>query len=262
MSHLLSLPPGISFLLISAIALLVVLTGLQIVRKKYHHELLKEHHEVAAIIFNAFGLLYAVVVAFVVFVVWSRYDDAAKNLELEANSTIDLFYVSKAFPDSINKPMRQALSEYANSIVEEEFDLMTKGEKSQKTSEALRKVSNLFINMDIKSLPNVPAYSESFKVFNEMAQYRRLRLFAGKNSIPSVIWIVLLVGALITVTYTYFFGMRKVLPQTLMTSALTITITLILFLIFILDHPYTGSTTVNTEPMTSVAESMNKGLNK
>jgi hypothetical protein len=262
MSKLLELPSGLAFLLICIVTVSVAIIGLRIVRKKYHHEELQENHEVAAVIFNAFGLLYAVVVAFVVFVVWSRYDEAAKNLELEANESIDLFYTAKMFPDSINKPMREALYQYASSINEEEFEMMTHGEKSQKTSDALKTVSNIFINMDISKIANVPGYMESFKRFNDLAQYRRIRLFAGKNSVPSVIWVVLLIGAIITVAYTYFFGIKNVLPQNLMTAALTITITVILFLIFILEHPYMGNTAVNKEPMTSVAESMKKALNK
>ena len=68
MQSLLNLPPAISFLIVSAITTALALAGLRFVRKKYSTEVLKENHEVEAIIFNAFGLLYAVVVAFVVFV--------------------------------------------------------------------------------------------------------------------------------------------------------------------------------------------------
>ena len=82
MQSLLNLPPAISFLIVSVITTAVALAGLRFVRKKYLTEVLKENHEVAAIIFNAFGLLYAVVVAFVVFVTWSGYDDATKNLQM------------------------------------------------------------------------------------------------------------------------------------------------------------------------------------
>ena len=65
MEFLLNLPLAISFLIVSLITTAVALVGLRLVRKKYSIEVLKEHHEVAAIIFNAFGLLYTVVVAFV-----------------------------------------------------------------------------------------------------------------------------------------------------------------------------------------------------
>ena len=78
MQFILNWPPAISFLIVSAITTSVALAGLCFVRKKYPAEVLKENHEVAAIIFNAFGLLYGVVVAFVVFVTWSGYDELQK----------------------------------------------------------------------------------------------------------------------------------------------------------------------------------------
>jgi hypothetical protein len=60
MQFLLNLPAWISFLLVSVIITSIALAGLRFVRKKYPAEVLKENHEVAAIIFNAFGLLYGV----------------------------------------------------------------------------------------------------------------------------------------------------------------------------------------------------------
>ena len=68
MQFLLNLPAGISFLIVSVVTTAAALAGLRFVRARYSTELLKENHEVAVIIFNAFGFLYAVVVAFVVFV--------------------------------------------------------------------------------------------------------------------------------------------------------------------------------------------------
>ena len=80
MQFLLNLPPPISFFVVSAITtFFALLAGLYLVRRKYPAEVLKENHEVAAIIFNAFGLFYGVLLAFVVFVTWSGYDDAHKE---------------------------------------------------------------------------------------------------------------------------------------------------------------------------------------
>ena len=72
-------------------------------RRKYPAEVLKENHEVAAIIFNAFGLFYGVMVAFVVFVTWGGYDEATKNLQLEASEALDIFHTAGAFPDPPRK---------------------------------------------------------------------------------------------------------------------------------------------------------------
>src|SRR5438034_3268358 len=85
MQFLLHLPIAFSFLIVSALTSAVALAGLHLVRRKYSAEVLKENHEVGAIIFNAFGLFYGVMVAFVVFVTWTGYDDATKNLQMEAS---------------------------------------------------------------------------------------------------------------------------------------------------------------------------------
>src|SRR4030095_7368287 len=95
-----NLPVAISFLIVSAIPTLFALAGLYLVRRKYSAEVLKENHEVAAIIFNAFGLFYGVMVAFVVFVTWSGYSEARKDLQMEANQVADIFHSTEAFPDS------------------------------------------------------------------------------------------------------------------------------------------------------------------
>src|SRR6266513_2680420 len=107
MQFLLNLPAPVSFFVVSAITTFPTLVGLHFVRKKYSAEVLKENHEVAAIIFNAFGLFYGVLLAFVVFVTWGGYDDATKNLQMEASEALDIFHISTVFPDPAGEMIRQ-----------------------------------------------------------------------------------------------------------------------------------------------------------
>ena len=258
MRFLLNLPPAISFLIVSSVTTAVALAGLRYVRKKYPAEVLKENHEVAAIIFNAFGLLYGVVVAFVVFVTWSGYDDATKNLQMEANEADDIFHITEAYPDPARKMIQQALMDYVALVYNDELKRMSQGDISLHSNRAMATLITEFYQMDEKSVPNRELYSESLRGMNKLAEYRRLRIFAGNNTIPSVIWVVLLIGGLITVSYTYFLGVKNIRAQYLMTAALTVTITLILVLIYILDHPFTGESSVSLKPLKEVIEIMQK----
>src|SRR6478752_8950514 len=112
MRSLLELTPPVSFFIVSAITTFFSLGGLYLVRKKYSAEVLKENHEVAAIIFNAFGLFYGVLIAFVVFVTWNGYDEATKNLQLEASEALDIFHTAGNFPDPSKKIIQQGLRNY------------------------------------------------------------------------------------------------------------------------------------------------------
>src|SRR5215475_2226195 len=116
MGFLLQLPPPISFFIVSAITTFFTLAGLVLVRKKYSADVLKENHEVAAIIFNAFGLFYGVMLAFVVFVTWGGYSDATKDLEMEANLADDLFHIAKAFQEPARTVMQKELLGYVTSV--------------------------------------------------------------------------------------------------------------------------------------------------
>jgi Na+/proline symporter len=259
MQFLLNLPVGISFLIVSAVTTAVALGGLYLVRRKYSAEVLKENHEVAAVIFNAFGLFYGVMVAFVVFVTWSGYDDATKNLQMEAGEALDIFHSAKGFPEPANKIIQQGLRDYVASVYNDEVKRISAGEISLYSGGAHTNLTRLLYQMDEKSIPNRELYAESLRRLNDLAQYRRLRIFSGNNTVPPVIWLVLLVGGVITVSYTYFFGMKNIKAQYAITTALTVTITLILFLIYILDHPFTGTSKVSAEPLKQVMEIMQKG---
>ena len=258
MQFLLNWPWVLSFFFVSSVTTAIAVAGLYLVRKKFPADVLKENHEVAAIIFNAFGVLYAVVVAFVVFVTWSGYDEATKNLQLEASQVIDLSHSAKAFPDPASKVIQDGLINYTNSVLNDELRRMAGGDIGVSSTGSLRNLIAVFDNMEDKSIPNRELYMESLRRVNNLAEYRRLRIFAGNDTVPPMMWLVMLVGGLIMVLYTYFFGVRNIRAQCIMTSALTIMISLILFVVYVLDHPFTGTGKVSARPFSEAMELMQK----
>src|SRR5438093_5591246 len=144
MQFLLNLPLPVSFLIVAAIPAFFALVGLYFVRRKYSAEVLKENHEVAAIIFNAFGLFYGVMVAFVVFVTWNGYDEATKNLQLEASEALDIFHSAGAFPEPTNKILQQGLRDYVASVYNDEVQRLAEGDISLYSGGAHSKLAMLF----------------------------------------------------------------------------------------------------------------------
>jgi len=258
MRFLLDWPVPLSFLTVSGITAFIALAGLYLVRRKYPAEVLKENHEVAAIIFNAFGLFYGVMVAFVVFVTWSGYDEATKNLQLESSEALDIFHTAESFPDPAKKRIRQGLRDYVATVYNDEVHRMAQGDIDFLAGGAHADLRILFSQMDANALPNRELYAESLRSLNNLAQYRRLRIFAGNDTNPPVIWFVLLVGGLFTISFAYFFGMKNIKAQYIITTTLTVTITLILFLIYVLDHPFTGTSKVSLDPLRQAMAIMQK----
>ena len=256
MEFLLKLWPPLSFFIVSAVTTAFALAGLYLVRRKYPAEVLKENHEVAAIIFNAFGLFYGVMLAFVVFVTWGGYSDATKDLEMEANLADDLFHIAKAFQEPARTVMQKGMLDYVTSVQKDELQRMAQGEIDIHSTGTMGGLITAFYQLDEKSFPNRQIYAEALSRLNSLAEYRRLRIFTGNDTVPFVVWLVLLVGAVFTVCFNYLFGMKNIRAQYLITATLTITMSQILFLIYVLDHPFTGASRISTEPLRQVIEVM------
>ena len=160
MQFLLQLPPPISFFIVSAITTFFSLAGLYLVRRKYSAEVLKENHEVAAIIFNAFGLFYGVMLAFVVFVTWSGYGDATKNLQMEASELWIFFTLPQSFPEPARKIMQKGLQDYLTLVQNDELPRMAEGDISIHSGGAHNSL-RVLSQMDEKSIPNREIYAEA-----------------------------------------------------------------------------------------------------
>ena len=79
MNILLRFPLPLSILIVIIFSVTISYFSLKFVKKKYPHELLKENHEVAGYIFNAFSIMFSVLISFVVNINWSDYNEAQKN---------------------------------------------------------------------------------------------------------------------------------------------------------------------------------------
>ena len=169
MQFLLKLPPPVSFFIVSAVTTFFGLAGLYLVRRKYSAEVLKENHEVAAIIFNAFGLFYGVLVAFVVFVTWGGYDEATKNLQMEASEALDIFHTAATFPDSPRKIIQQGLRDYVAEVYNDEVPKMAVGDLQLYSGGAHNSLRMLFGQVDASSIPNRELYGEALRCLNNLA---------------------------------------------------------------------------------------------
>ena len=68
-------------------------------QRRLKTEVLMRHNDVAGYLFSAVGVLYAVVLGFVVVVVWQKYGTTVDNVEAEANATGDPYHIVDGFDE-------------------------------------------------------------------------------------------------------------------------------------------------------------------
>ena len=89
-------------------------------------------------------------------------------------------------------------------------------------------------------------YAEALSEVADLEENREFRLVAVNEGIPYIVWVVLVVGGVLTVGFTYLFGMESARLHAVAVAGLTILISLILHAIGVLDYPFNSG--VRVEP--------------
>ena len=80
------------------------------------------------------------------------------------------------------------------------------------------------------------------------AELRGRRLQGVSAGLPWPMWTIVLVGALLTTTLTWFFDMRSQSMHCWMTVMLSALLGLLIFLLAALDNPFRGGISVQPQP--------------
>lgn len=227
--------------------------GLLLVRRFVPHHKLKLHNDVAGSIFEALGMAYTVLLAFVVVIAWQSFDKSSLNVEKEANCLVDLYRDSVSFPETMKGQIHSLIKEYAHTVIGEEWTMLAKGEQSQRAHELLKKIWVVYSSYEPKTENEKIFLSESVRKLNEAGELRRLRLMDSRTGIHPILWSVLLIGGITTIIFTFFFGSENLGAQILMTAMLALVIALILFTVLLLDFPFTGGLNISSEAFKEMA---------
>jgi hypothetical protein len=226
----------------------ISIIALLIIRRKLNWETFQENHEVGGFLFNALGLIYAVLIAFVVFATWDDYNKAKVYCENEANVLQDLYLDTEGLPESSRPAIREKIMEYLIQVIEQDWQMLSKGISNPVSRKTLMELNLLYSEMDDLSTDKEKVYfAESLSKLNQVTEYRRLRNLSSQNHIPAVIWTVIITGSLTSIGFSLFFGARNLVIQATMTSLFAMTNAIVIVMILALDHPFTGDIKITSD---------------
>lgn len=250
--------PGWTLALIVIGASVCYSVGLQLlVRWRFGVDLLAPNQEVAGFKYAVVGVAYAVLLAFVVIVVWNEFEDTERSVEAEAERFYNLHRNSYNFSEEIGKKTRQALIAYAIEVRDSDWPLMERGiPGSTSAAEAYTRLSLAVGQTKPDDIGLLPSVNHAINLMQQIADLRLERLSDVGGHMTSVIWAVLLLGALVTLGYPAFFAARSVAVQILMTAGLAAIIGSTLFLTISLNYPFSGPERLSPEPINNVIQRM------
>ena len=173
-----------------------------------------------------------------------------------ASAVIAVHRLSEAMDTEAGGSVRQRLTDYVQAVIADDWPAMARDKTSPRAGEALDALYAAVLSGRPGGLRELAIMSDMLTNLDAITQSRRTRLVLATGIVPGVLWVVLLGGAVVTLSFTFFFGSQSIRAQTLMTGMLAAIIFMALFVAVEIDHPFTGPVSVGPEALHNALETL------
>ena len=229
-----------------AVAIAITICGLFVARRLGGNKNLEKRPETASTMFHTVGVIYAVVLAFMVIVAWENFERIDSDVSAEANCYADLSRDANALSESFSSEAKEVIGGYVKAVVEEEWSALALGGRSAQAHDAFTEIWDSYLSYEPETTREEVFFTSSVQKLNEAGELRTRRIADSRSHVHPILWSVLLVGGAITIIFSYFLVSERLRLQIVMTTLFSALIALILFTILVLDYPFAGD--IGIEP--------------
>ena len=245
--------------IIAALCLFSVV-GLLVVRRRVLPRLRVEgaDSEFTGAMLQSVMVFYGLAVALIAVSVWQTYSDTSKIVSEEATALAALYRDVSSYPEPIRPELQDELREYTRYVIEEAWPLQRRGKVPADGVERMNRFQSTLFSFEPATEGQKLLHGETLRAYNQMIKARRLRLDAVKTGLPSVMWAVIVFGAFIGLSASFFFKVEDARLHGMEVLLLAVFIGLIIFMILSLDRPFRGDLGVGAEPYQLIYDQLMK----
>lgn len=250
--------PPIAALIMVAFIECAALIGLVLVRRHLMPRL--HYHEGAndavSGTVQAIGVFYGITVGLIAVGVWNTYSNASELVSKEAAAIGTVYRDVSGYPSPLREELRTKLREYTVFIIEEAWPAQKKGQGQMVNSGTLilDDFQHKLFSFQPGNISQTTLHGETLRAYNNLIEYRRLRVDAVGGGLSTVMWAVIWVGAAISIGIAYFFNIPDIKLHAILVALMGGFLAMVLFMIIINDKPFYGYVSVSSDPYKLILE--------
>ena len=244
-AFLYALPAWLLFLLIVGGSVTLAWVGTVLLRRLTTEPMDEKHNEVAGFIFATVGVLYAVLLAFTVIIVWEQYLSAESPVSQEAAALITVAHDTSSFPEPARSQVYNQLRAYAQFVINDEWRTMDEGTLEHEESRGALAAINTMWSI-YRGLPPDKVDSHTTDSLDNLTTQRAIRLQSNVAGLPAVLWLGLVFGGVVTTAFALVLHMNNIQLHAALTALLAGLIATCIWMIVMINHPFAGEVQVST----------------
>jgi hypothetical protein len=197
---------------------------------------------------QAIGVFYGITVGLIAVAVWNTNSSAADLVSKEASSIGALYRDVSGYPAPVRDELRAKLRTYTVFTIEEAWPAQQKGEILGRGTLLMDDFQARLYSFEPATQGQMALHSETLRAYNNLIENRRLRLDSVKSGLSTTMWIVIWLGAAISIGVAYFYRITDVKLHAALVILMAGFLALVLFMITINDRPFYGSVSLSPDP--------------
>ncbi len=230
-----------------------------LVRRFVKVERFKVHHEVGGLIFLQLGVIYGVLLTFVVVAVWDNFQESESLVAHEAASLEALVRTASGLAEPAKSEVRAAVVAYADAVVAEEWPMLEHGAWSDTAAARFRQIDHVLTAAKVDDSRQAAVLGAALDRMGEAREARTGRILRSQQSLNSAFWVLLFGLGLLLILQPYLFVIEHAWAQVFFICSIVVVILFKLMQIGDLDHAFGGHIRVSPEAFQLLKESVVKG---
>ena len=218
----------------------VAVAGMLLVRRRAPAGSYFEDGDRAAGVFGVLPTGFAVLLGFVVFLAFESFDTSRSGARAEAQVVAEQFETAQLMPAAVRGRFSGELICYARSVVHQEWPQMESGSLGDGFNPWGVTMFHTLRTTKPQSAREQIALGKWLDQRTDRQDARNDRTHGAEGVIPTPLWIVLFLSAVIIFVFMLFFADsgERAIVQAMMMGSVAIVITSTLLLLWFLDNPY------------------------
>ncbi|MFF0740184.1 hypothetical protein ACFYVL_07260 [Streptomyces sp. NPDC004111] len=207
--------------------------------------------DVAEYISMMVGVLYALVLGLALVTVWDSNSSAEQHVRTEASAAHQVSLLADGLPAEQGALVRARVGEYVRFVTGTEWPAMERGEPlGQEGWRLLSEVRSAAQVSERADGAQRMIAEETLVQLGMLDDSRRGRETDLDDRLSPILWLGLIAGGVLTVSFMFMFGVKRNFTHVVMVMGLSGLITFMVLLIHQLDAPFSGWLAVDATPFT------------
>jgi hypothetical protein len=237
-----SLPSWLLFVFMIAFLEVMSLAGLFVVRR-FLLPSIRMHdgiNDAVSGTVQSIGVFYAITVGLIAAGVWNTYSSTDDLVSKEAAAIGSIYRDVSGYAEPPRTELQTMLREYTVAIIEKDWTAHKQGQISDEGTRILDRFQATLLAYEPASEGQKALHAETLRAFNNLIEYRRLRLDQVAGGLSGIMWFVIWVGAAISISVGYFYKIEDPKLHTLLVGLTAAFLAMVLFMVVINDRPFAG----------------------